>query len=93
MDSFFSEQVKEETVRLAIIYEDWFAYCIPADWQRVGQWSIPNNVTCGDSMVSFYAINISTEQLATQLREYSSELPESVNEYGEYLKLQTKNKF
>jgi hypothetical protein len=65
--------------QLAIIYDTWFKGKIPPRWTKVGEWEISNNVVCGDSTVSFYAVDPSErEHLVSSLTSFASRLPSSV---------------
>lgn len=65
--------------RIAIIYDRWFPQGRPEQWEPVGEWMIPNNVICGDSRITFYAIAPGTaDALAQNLERFSHELPPGV---------------
>jgi hypothetical protein len=73
--------------RLALIYDSWFQgeKEIPADWIRVGQWTIQNNVVCGDETVSIYALDPEeATELVDHLIDFSSKLPSNVIQRGLY---------
>jgi hypothetical protein len=74
---------------MAILYEDWFAGQVgglPAEWVRVGQWTIRNNVIAGGNTVSFYALDPSeVSRLSQCLWEFSVRLPQDVIQSGSYL--------
>ena len=54
-------------------------------WQKVGTWTIHNNVACGGSTISFYSLkDAGTEELSEHLREYSPHLTRGVDEDGMY---------
>lgn len=75
-------------MEIAIVYDAWFqgTMRLPDSWIRVGQWTIRNNVVCGDDTVSFYGFNQqSADELIDNLKLYSEQLPESVYESGSYL--------
>lgn len=68
-------------VKMAIVYEPWYRSCggLPAEWTKVGQWTIPENVVCAFDTVDFYATD---PREATLLRErleaFRRELPAGV---------------
>jgi hypothetical protein len=65
--------------QLAIIYDTWFKGQVPTRWTKVGEWEISNNVVCGDTTVSFYAVDPSErEHLVSSLTSFASRLPNSV---------------
>lgn len=69
--------------KIAIIYDIWK---IPPNWIKVGQWTIPNNIICGDDTISFYAINENeTTKLIENLKNFSLKLPKDVKQHGRYL--------
>ena len=73
--------------RIAIIYDQWYQQYggVPRDWDKVGSWSIRNNVVAGSNTVSFYAINVSDRtELMMNLKAFSSELPADVIQSGSY---------
>jgi hypothetical protein len=77
-----------EGAGVAVVFERWFARFggLPPEWERVGQWTIPDNVACGSPTVSFFATRASARGgLASSLREYSSRLPAAVAQSGPYL--------
>jgi hypothetical protein len=80
---------KQAGARIAIVYDYWYAGEVgglPAEWVRVGQWTIRNNVIAGGDMVSFYALDPSeVSRLSQCLREFSLRLPRDVIENGSYL--------
>ena len=73
------------------MYDSWFfeenGSIIPSEWIKAGSWSISNNVIAGDDTISFYAINTKeSEILSLNLKQFSSQLPETVLQSGKYLK-------
>jgi len=77
--------------RIAIVYDSWFEKLggLPAEWTRVGQWRILNNVVNGSDTVSIYAIDPrEVGPLTARLAEFSSELPSDVVPSGLYLQFQ-----
>jgi hypothetical protein len=80
---------KSHDVKIAILYENWHEatesqpFKIP--WEDVGQWKIVNNKVCGNSEVSFYAVNaLERENLVNYLRDFSASLPDDVIQSGIY---------
>jgi hypothetical protein len=68
-------------VQIALVYDSWFK--IPPDWIKAGEWQIPDNVICGDSTVSFYAVNPSAAlDLIERLQTFESQLPKDVAQRG-----------
>jgi hypothetical protein len=80
---------RQAGARIAIVYDLWFAGEVgglPAEWVRVGQWTIRNNVIAGGDTVSFYALDPSeVSHLIQCLREFSLRLPRDVIQSGSYL--------
>lgn len=86
--------VKKRNVKLAIVYDGWLGEAgyniLPEEWTRVGQWKIENNVVCGSDVVSIYAVDErEKESLVENLKEFSGELPSSVQQSGLYTEIQT----
>ena len=74
-----SKLVNEDNIKVVIIYDSWFKGGIPANWVKVGQWKIKNNVVCGDDIVSFYAVDPKDkDSLIKNLKTFSSQLPKDV---------------
>ena len=79
----FSSQAQ---VKIAIIYDAWFAGVVPPEWIRVGTWTIRNNLVAGNDTVSFYAVDPAEAGHLTQcLRDFSVQLPSDVIQRGPYL--------
>jgi hypothetical protein len=80
---------KQAGARIAIVYDYWYGGQVgglPAEWVRVGQWTIQNNVVVGGDTVSFYALEPSeVSHLIECLREFSLALPRDVIQSGSYL--------
>jgi hypothetical protein len=80
---------RQAGARMAILYDHWFAGevgSLPAEWVRVGQWTIRHNVIAGGNTVSFYAVDPSeVSHLSQCLREFSARLPQDVIQSGSYL--------
>ena len=75
--SYLDSLSRAKQVRLAVVYDSWFDPALLARWTKVGSWTIPQNVICGDSTVSFYAIDPGfSDSLRTQLRNaFAPDLP------------------
>jgi len=66
---------------IAMIYETWFRDRIPDSWIRVAQWRISHNVICGESVVTFYAIDPEyRDRLREDLLDFSGALPADVRQ-------------
>jgi hypothetical protein len=80
---------RQAGARIAIVYDYWYGGQVgglPAEWTRVGQWTIPNNVIAAGETVSFYAPDPSeAPHLIQCLREFSTQLPREVIQSGSYL--------
>jgi hypothetical protein len=80
---------KEAGARIAMVYDYWYGGAVgglPAEWVRVGQWTIRNNVIVGGDTVSFYALDPSEVSHLTQcLQEFGQRLPRDVIQGGSYL--------
>jgi hypothetical protein len=75
-------------VQVAMVYDAWFqnGMRLPASWKRAGQWTIQNNVVCGDDTVSIYAVDPAAfNALAANLHQFSEQLPDDVIQAGSYL--------
>lgn len=59
---------------IAILYSQWFR-TIPDNFIKVGEWKISDNMVCGSSMVSFYAIGL----------ENKRKLKESLEDFNQYI--------
>jgi hypothetical protein len=80
---------KQAGARIAILYDYWYAGEVgglPAEWVRVGQWTIRHNVILGADTVSFYALDpAEVSHLSQCLREFSPRLPRDLIQHGSYL--------
>jgi hypothetical protein len=80
---------RQAGARIAIVYDHWFAGEVgglPAEWVRVGRWTIQNHVITAGDTVSFYALEPSEVSHLNQcLREFSLRLPRDVIQSGNYL--------
>ncbi|MFX1383361.1 MAG: hypothetical protein ACFFBP_13040 [Promethearchaeota archaeon] len=85
-EDFVYETAKNMDCKIAIIYEDKdYGYGIPDEWTKAGEWEIRDNVVCGDDDVSFWAVeDDELDNLIKHLKDFSSELPDSVKESGLY---------
>jgi hypothetical protein len=76
---FLDSLSRSSDVQLAIIYDSWFPDPLLKLWNKVATWEIQNNVICGDSIVSFYALNSSSKDLIkAQLKSFEQRLPATV---------------
>jgi len=76
----------KERVKIAIIYDQWFEGEIPGEWQKVGEWKIPNRVAAKHDTISFYSVARGEEDgLIANLQQFSSRLPKEVQQKGKYL--------
>lgn len=78
-------------VQVAFVYDAWFAVGIlpkpapPASWRSLGQWATKTKFVLGGRVVSFYAVAPgSDERLIANLRDFSDDLPPSVEQGGRY---------
>ena len=79
--------LKKHDVQVIMVYEPWSILYggLPPEWVPVGQWTIPDNVVCGFSTVTFFAPDATrVPRLAEALREYCPHLPPSVGQAGFY---------
>lgn len=75
------ELAEVREVRIAIVYTEWFTgeYALPPEWAPVGTWTIPRNVVCARSTVTFLATQQSeVAPLQERLRLFAPRLPEGV---------------
>jgi len=76
---FLDSLCKGEHAQVAVIYDSWFSNELLSKWNKVASWSIPDNIICGDSVVSFYAIDKGgTPKLKRSLEAYQPALPAGV---------------
>jgi hypothetical protein len=76
---FLDSLSREKNTKLAIVYDSWIGQSLPPGWKKVAAWRIPDNVVCGDDLVSFYAVDTSAApQLKKNLQEYRASLPADV---------------
>jgi hypothetical protein len=75
-----------EGVQIAVIYDNWFDYnpatgraAVPAQWERVAAWTIPDNIVCGGATVTWYAVvPEGANALRSALEQFSASLPAGV---------------
>ncbi|MFW9989306.1 MAG: hypothetical protein ACFFC3_11675 [Candidatus Odinarchaeota archaeon] len=57
----------------------------PAEWVKVGEWTIIENVICAADTVSFYVVHpLEVDNLISNLKEFSNRLPDDIIESGMY---------
>ena len=74
--------------QIAVIYPTFLEQYggVPAAWQRVGQWSVADNIVLGESGVTFFGVNgEASRRLAASLSAFSPRLPARVRQSGAYL--------
>lgn len=77
--TFLNNLTNKKHVKIAVVYDSWFNDSLLHNWQKVATWQISNNVICGDSIVSFYAVKKDVaSNLKNQLTNYQSTLPGDV---------------
>ncbi|MCY2930242.1 MAG: hypothetical protein NTV86_12245 [Planctomycetota bacterium] len=82
--SVIARLAKENNVRIAIVYPEWFRPSggLPPEWRGVGQWELSDNYICAGKMVTFYAVGAgAADELRRNLAEFSRALPPGVNVY------------
>lgn len=83
-----AELTKRKGIRIAIVYESWFkgSKALPAEWIKVGGWTIPDNVVCAEDTVAFFATSPAEARiLRRNLAGFSRSLPDAVVESGSYV--------
>lgn len=76
---FLDSLSRRQGTKLAIVYDSWFSDSLLVKWDKVATWTMPNNVICGDSIVSFYAIDSSAEGgLRKNLADFQPSLPPDI---------------
>ena len=76
---FLYELSRKRDIKFAIVYDSWFSDTLLRHWDKVATWSIKNNVICGDSIVTFYAVDPTLKgDLKEKLQDFGPQLPESV---------------
>ena len=83
---FVAEEAEKRDCKIAIIFEDKdYGYGIPDEWIKVGEWKVKDDVVLGDDEISFWAVDDKElNSLISHLKDFSSELPNSVEESGLY---------
>lgn len=78
--NFLDSLSRQEGVKLAIVFEHWTDANLTQRWTKVADWTIPNNVACGSSVVSFFAVEKEVAPgLKTALQKYQkTSLPSDV---------------
>jgi len=77
--SFADSLARQQSIKLAIVYDSWFTPDLLRRWNKVATWQIQNNLICGDSVVSFYTIDpADILQLKQDLLSFQRELPAGV---------------
>ena len=77
--AFLYNLANKKNVSLAVVYDSWFDSSLLNKWQKVATWQIKNNVICGDSIVSFYAVkNNMAQGLKSNLMQYQKSMPADV---------------
>ncbi len=77
--AFLNNLANKKNVKVAVVYDSWFNKALLSNWQKIATWKINNNVICGDSIVSFYALKARyTAKLKTNLINYQKQLPADV---------------
>ena len=77
--AFLDSLCKSNKVKLAIVYDSWFSDSLTKKWDKAATWEIQNNVICGDSIISFYAMDsLSKNLVQQQLKLFQPQLPKSV---------------
>jgi len=78
----------ENRIDVAMVYDHWFERYyggLPPAWQKVAEWEIADNLVCGGSRVSFYAVRADQRhRLAEHLAEFSADLPDDVIQRGPF---------
>jgi hypothetical protein len=89
LNGTFGPQIISDLTRHAdavMIYTAWFPEELPAAWQIVGEWTIPENLICGDDTVTFLAPRANlVAALRANLRAFAPHLPAPVQQNGAYL--------
>jgi hypothetical protein len=78
--AFLDSLSHSEKAPIAVVFDSWFSDSLLARWNKVASWTIPNNVICGDSTVSFYAIDTGgSAYLRQSLEAYQRQLPGGIS--------------
>jgi hypothetical protein len=74
--AFLDSLSRSEKAPIAVVFDSWFSDSLLVRWNKIATWTIPHNVICGDSVVSFYAIDTSgSAYLRLSLQNYQKQLP------------------
>src|SRR5206468_6265932 len=77
--AFLDSITRKHRANLAIVYDSWFSDSLLKRWSKVAAWTIPNNVVCGDSTVSFYSVDpVNRLSLQKNLKAFQPTLPAHV---------------
>ncbi len=77
--AFLDSLSKSEQVGIAVLYVSWFSDSLLVKWDKIATWTIPDNVICGDSVVTFYALDkTKIPDLKKNLQEFQPALPAGV---------------
>ena len=86
---FVADLLKSEGASIAIVYPhitEEGEKGLPSDWMYAGEWTIKENIILTSPTVQFYAIDPNEwEGLLNNLREFSEQLPDDVEESGYYM--------
>jgi hypothetical protein len=87
---YIYDLARSTQVSIAIIYDAWLEMDRiggpPPQWLKAGEWTIPDNVVCGDDTVSFYAVDPAAwHTLVANLRQFAPRLPAAVGQSGFYV--------
>lgn len=78
--AFLDSLTRREKAPIAVVFDSWFSDSLLNRWNKVATWTIPNNVICGDNVVSFYAIDPDgTAYLRQSLQGFQKQLPPEVS--------------
>jgi hypothetical protein len=70
---------KRDKVKIAIVYDYFNSPLLLQRWNKIATWQILNNVTCGDKIVSFYAVDPAEKpDLLKNLQDFQRHLPTDV---------------
>jgi len=77
--AFIAGLAERRGARVAVIYEEHFEGLLPAGWQKVGEWTIPDNVVCARDRVAFFALRPEeAPTLRARLAAFAPRLPNGV---------------
>ncbi|MHA4811878.1 hypothetical protein ACX0G9_27530 [Flavitalea flava] len=76
---FLDSISRRDGIQIAIVYDRFNSPYLLQRWNKIATWQIQNNVTCGDAIVSFYAVKPSAApDLKKNLLTYQHLLPKGV---------------